>query len=89
MSVIEVSVLAGEMLSALDRRGGVASLETLTSARRCSRDLAIMALGWLFKEGLIIIQPGIGDWFVKTRPQLDSQLRKHPHPHLHVEPIVK
>jgi len=89
MSVVEISTIAGDILSALERSRGSASLEQLTSSRRCSRDLVIMALGWLFKEGLIIIQPGIGDWFVKTRPQLDPTLRKHPHPYLHVEQIVE
>ena len=67
MSVIEVSLLAGEMLSTLEQRGGVAPLEQLMSSRRCSRDLVVMALGWLFKEGLVTVQSGIGDWLVKAR----------------------
>ena len=67
MSVIEVSVLAGEILSTLERNGGVAHLEQLPGSRRCSRDLVVMALGWLFKEGLVIIKPGMGDWLVKAR----------------------
>lgn len=66
MSVIEVSVAAGEMLSGLEQHGGAAALEQLASSRRCSRDLAMMAVGWLFKEGLVTVQPGIGDWIVTT-----------------------
>jgi len=67
MSVIEVSLMAGEILSTLEQRGGVAPLEQLTPSRRCSRDLVVMALGWLFKEGLVSVQSGIGDWLVKAR----------------------
>jgi len=67
MSVIEVSVMAGEILSTLEQRGGIIPLEQLTLSRRCSRDLVMFALGWLFKEGLVIIHPGMGDWFIKVR----------------------
>jgi len=56
MSVIEVSVAAGDILSTLEQRGGTVRLEQVTSSRRCSRDLAIMAVGWLFKEGLVTVQ---------------------------------
>ena len=69
MSVIEVSVMAGEILSSLEQRGGMAPLEQLTPSRRCSRDLVVMAVGWLFKEGLVIVQAGIGDWILKLKTQ--------------------
>jgi hypothetical protein len=26
-----------------------------------------MAIGWLFKEGFVTIQPRMGDWFIKAR----------------------
>ena len=67
MSVIEVSVMAGEILSTLERRGGIIPLEQLTLSRRCSRDLVMLALGWLFKEGFVVIQPAMGDWFITAR----------------------
>lgn len=67
MSVIEVSVLAGEILSTLERDGRAVYLDRLTASRRCPRDLIVMALGWLFKEGLVTIQSGIGDWVVAAR----------------------
>jgi len=69
MSVIEVSVAAGDILSTLEQRGGTVRLEQVTSSRRCSRDLAIMAVGWLFKEGLVTVQAGIGDWILKLTTQ--------------------
>lgn len=69
MSVIEVSVVAGDILSTLEQRGGAIHLEQLTSSRRCSRDLVVMAVGWLFKEGLVSVQAGIGDWILKLKTQ--------------------
>ena len=68
MSIVEISVSAGEILLALDRNGGTVRLEQLTQHRSCARDTALMALGWLFKEGLVIVQPAVGDWVVKARP---------------------
>lgn len=67
MSVIEVGVMAGEMLTVLEQHGGRLPLAQVTSSRRCSRDLAMMALGWLFKEGLVTMHAGLGDWWVKAR----------------------
>jgi len=64
MSVIDVSVMAGEILLALERSGGAARVEQMTLHRPCSRDVLLMALGWLFKEGLVTVQPGIGDWLI-------------------------
>ncbi len=69
MSVIELSVVAGDILSTLEQRGGAIPLERLTSSRRCSRDLVVMAVGWLFKEGLVTVQAGIGDWILKLTSQ--------------------
>ena len=62
-----IGAMAGEILSTLERGRGRASLEQLTSARRCSRDLAMLALGYLLKAGLVSVQPGMGDWFIQAR----------------------
>ncbi|MBI3996655.1 MAG: winged helix-turn-helix domain-containing protein [Candidatus Omnitrophica bacterium] len=67
MSVIEVSMTAGEILSALEQHAGNVPVEQLTSSRRCSRDAVLMALGWLFKEGFVSIHPGAGDWWIGLR----------------------
>ncbi|OGX41736.1 MAG: hypothetical protein A3C53_08700 [Omnitrophica WOR_2 bacterium RIFCSPHIGHO2_02_FULL_68_15] len=67
MSITEVSITAGEILLALEQRGGTLLVEDLMPSRRCSYDMTLMALGWLFKEGLVAIRPGIGGWRVRRR----------------------
>lgn len=67
MSVIEVSMMAGEILSSLEQKDGATPLQQFTSSQRCSRDLVMMAVGWLFKEGLISLHPGFGDWLLRVR----------------------
>ncbi len=66
MSITEVSILSGEILLALERGGGKLPAEALADSRSCSRDLLLMALGCLYKEGLIVLRPGIGGWMVQA-----------------------
>lgn len=67
MSITEVSITAGEILLVLERGGDNLHVEDLLPSRRCSYDMTLMALGWLFKEGLIVVQPGMGGWRVRLR----------------------
>lgn len=67
MSVIEVSIAAGDILLALERRGGMARLGEVPCVGACSHAVLLMAVGWLFKEGWVTVHPAAGDWIVKAR----------------------
>lgn len=67
MSVIEVSITAGDILLALEQRGGMVRLGEVPCAGTCAHAVLFMALGWLFKEGWITMHPAAGDWIVKAR----------------------
>lgn len=62
-----MSTVAGEILSALERTKGTMRLAEFAHRPSCSRDVVLMALGWLYQEGLITVHPVIGDWLVRTR----------------------
>ena len=55
--------MTGEILSTLERRNGVVLLERLMVPRQCSRDLVVMAPGWLFRKGGDDEACGYGDVF--------------------------
>ena len=51
----------------LEWNGGVVRVEQLLAVPRCSRDIVLLALGWLARNGFVTVEPGIGDWVVKMR----------------------
>lgn len=64
MSILDISIMAGEILLALDLNGGRIRLEALNPSRRCGRDVVLMAAGWLYKEGIVTVHPTMGDFVI-------------------------
>lgn len=67
MTIMEISIAAGDILLALERHAGTVRLGELPCARACSHAALLMALGWLFKEGWVSVHPAAGDWVVKRQ----------------------
>ncbi len=65
MSIIDISITAGNILTALEQRGGIERVSRMACARQCSQTLLLMAVGWLFKEGLVTVHAAAGDWVLK------------------------
>ena len=62
----DVNLAAADILRLLDARGGILRFGELAGTP-CSREVALMAVGWLLNEGRIMVGPAIGDWVVKAR----------------------
>ncbi len=53
--ITEIGIVAGEIWHFLDQRGKV-SLDTLVNGIDKSRDNVLMSLGWLAREGHVLLQ---------------------------------
>ncbi|MFH1519014.1 MAG: winged helix-turn-helix domain-containing protein [Candidatus Omnitrophota bacterium] len=53
--ITEIGIIAGEIWNFLDKQGEV-SLEQLISGIDKSRDLILMSLGWLAREGHVLVR---------------------------------
>ena len=53
--IIEIGIVAGEIWHYLDERGEVKFSEVVKSIDR-PRELALMSLGWLGREGHVIVR---------------------------------
>lgn len=64
--ITEIGIVAGEIWHYLDEHGEVAFSKMVSGLDR-SRDLALMSLGWLAREGHVIVRPDGGDLRVALR----------------------
>lgn len=64
--ITEIGIVAGEIWHFLDQKGEVA-LEDLIKSLDCPRDNILMSLGWLAREGHIILQQIGKDYRVSLR----------------------
>ncbi len=53
--ITEIGIIAGEIWNFLDKQGE-ASLEQLIAGIDKSRDLTLMSLGWLAREGHVLVR---------------------------------
>ena len=53
--IIEIGIIAGEIWNFLDKHGHV-SLERLTGGIDKPRELILMSLGWLAREGHVLMK---------------------------------
>ena len=63
--IIQIGIIAGDIWHYLDTNGKE-KLSKLISAVGKSRDLVLMSLGWLAREGHVILK-GEGDYEVSLR----------------------
>ena len=64
--ITEIGIVAGEIWHFLDSHGEVGFSQIVTSIDR-SKELALMSLGWLAREGHVIVQDAGGDLRVSLR----------------------
>lgn len=53
--IIEIGIVAGDIWHYLDQKGEV-TLKTLIEGIDKDRDLVLMSLGWLSREGHVVLQ---------------------------------
>jgi hypothetical protein len=64
--ITEIGIVAGEIWHFLDQKGDV-SLNKLIEGIDKPRDNVLMSLGWLAREGHVILQKVEGDYKVSLR----------------------
>jgi len=64
--ITEIGIVAGEIWHFLDQHGEV-SLSTLVNGIDKPRDTILMSLGWLAREGHVVLQELEGDYRVNLR----------------------
>ena len=66
VGITEIGIVAGEIWHHLDQHGEVA-LSTLVSGIGRQRDLVLMSVGWLAREGHVIVKEDGQDYKVWLR----------------------
>lgn len=64
--ITEIGIVAGDIWHFLDQRGEVALSELVKSIDK-PRDNVLMSLGWLAREGHVVLQQLEGDYRVALR----------------------
>ncbi|MBU1870058.1 MAG: winged helix-turn-helix domain-containing protein [Candidatus Omnitrophica bacterium] len=64
--ITEIGIVAGEIWHFLDQHGEV-SLATLVTGIDRPRDIILMSLGWLGREGHVILQQLDNDYKISLR----------------------
>lgn len=64
--ITEIGIVAGEIWHFLDQHGEV-TLSTLVNGIDKPRDNILMSLGWLAREGHVVLQEIEGDYKVNLR----------------------
>ncbi|MDD3234302.1 MAG: winged helix-turn-helix domain-containing protein [Candidatus Omnitrophota bacterium] len=67
--IIEIGIVAGEIWHYLDQHGDV-SLSVLARGLDRSRDNLLLSLGWLAREGHVILQKTGDDFSITLRKNL-------------------
>ena len=56
--ITEIGIVAGDIWHQLDQKGKL-SVSDLVQSTGCDRDLILMGLGWLAREGHVVIEGDI------------------------------
>lgn len=64
--ITEIGIVAGEIWHFLDHHGE-SSLRDLVRGIERPRDNVLMSLGWLAREGHVIVDPSEGDYRISLR----------------------
>ena len=64
--ITEIGIVAGEIWHYLDGHGEVAFSQVVAGIDR-SKELALMSLGWLAREGHVVVREEGGDFRVSLR----------------------
>lgn len=64
--ITEIGIVAGEIWHYLDQHGEVSVAELIKGIDK-QRDIVLMSLGWLGREGHVVLQAVSGDYKVSLR----------------------
>ena len=64
--IIEIGIVAGEIWQFLDKQEKV-KLSELVSGVDKPRDMVLMSVGWLAREGHVILEESEGDYTISLR----------------------
>jgi hypothetical protein len=65
--ITEIGIVAGDIWHFLDQHGGGVDLSALVKGIDKPRENVLMSLGWLAREGHVILQKTNGDYKVSLR----------------------
>lgn len=65
--ITEIGIVAGDIWHYLDQNYGEVALSKLVQGIDKPRDNVLMSLGWLAREGHIILQQVEGDYMISLR----------------------
>lgn len=65
--ITELGIVAGEIWHFLDEKNGASKLSTLISGLDRPRDTILMSLGWLAREGHVILDKQHDDYAIELR----------------------
>lgn len=66
--IIEIGIVAGEIWHILDQKGGTL-LSKIESEIDRPRDMLLMSLGWLAREGHVILEQQDADYKIMLRKE--------------------
>ncbi len=66
--ITEIGLTAGEIWHHLDAHEGKASLKDIISDIKISNETILMALGWLAREGYVLIEGVLPEIIIKLNP---------------------
>ena len=67
--ITEIGIVAGEIWHYLDDHHETVTFSSLIAGIQRSRELALMSLGWLAREGHVIVRQDGKEFFVELRRQ--------------------
>ena len=65
--IISIGIVAGEIWHFLDQHNQTTTLSTLLESIDKPRDTILMSLGWLAREGHVVLQEAKGDYNISLR----------------------
>ena len=72
--IIRIGIVAGEIWQLLEARGSM-SLKDITSSINKDEALILMSLGWLSREGHIVLKEEGGDFTVSLRERQREEIK--------------
>ena len=63
--ITRIGVVAGDIWNYLDNHGGAAGMEELIRALQKDRNLVLMSIGWLAREGHVVMEGDDAAYSVK------------------------
>lgn len=63
--ITRIGLVAGDIWNYLDNHGGAANMEEVIRGIQKERNIALMSIGWLAREGHVVLEGDNPDYFIK------------------------